>query len=791
MKRLDVGGSQFKSRPPREDAPYRDSRRLRFLRPGQREDEQVLTESSGTGRGSRLGLKRDSLEPRLAIFRTFIAAAVLAATVAVAGATECIHYDDYIHARGSLALAAANGVFIDSGKAYIADGDAGLRVVDLSDPDDPRVIGTMDTPGSALSVVVRSGIAYVADDRSGLEMIDVADPAHMAILGTYGSTGSVRGVAVEGDYAYAAESAFGLRVIDITDPAHPTLVATADTPGYAYDVVVRSPYAYVADDAAGLSIVRIGNPLTPELVTSVDTPGSARKPTIVGSRVYVADGATGIRVVNVSIPSQAWLETGLSFPLASCRGVCTSGTIVYAAIDGNEGSVGSGILAIDATDGGSPVVIGSVFTGIGPMKAVASDGSIACLAEAEDGIVLIDVSNPSYPPLLGSLVMTGYTNDVTIVGSIAYVCEQDLALVDVSDPTSPTILGHAPTWDYLSGVSVDGDLACAGSSMGLEFYDVRDPNSPTRLGGIRTSWVHRVALFGGFAYAAADSGMEIIDATVPTAPVKVARFGTSRMTAVAVSGRYAYLSAWADGTRILDVSDPSAPVVVSVIDGLSAGELVVRDNILYVAAGRSRGLVCFDVTDPSTPLRLGRATLPDGPDQLGLSGNYAYTTGLYCLYVVDIHDPAAPFMQGTFDLPEWLRGVDAGSDFAIVADDRYGIKILHEECEPTADVAGGLPSARGPVHLDPAWPNPFAGTTSIRCSLGPGERGSIAILTPSGRVVRRIAVAGGRAQSGGVSDALAVWDGTDDAGRRLARGVYFCRLDSRPGVASQKVILLK
>ena len=33
-RRLDVGGSQFKSRPPRENEPYRDSWRLRFLRPG-------------------------------------------------------------------------------------------------------------------------------------------------------------------------------------------------------------------------------------------------------------------------------------------------------------------------------------------------------------------------------------------------------------------------------------------------------------------------------------------------------------------------------------------------------------------------------------------------------------------------------------------------------------------------------------------------------------------------------------------------------------------------------------
>ncbi|MEO0087855.1 MAG: hypothetical protein ABIK90_07260, partial [candidate division WOR-3 bacterium] len=45
---------------------------------------------------------------------------------------------------------------------------AGLRVIDVSNPSNPREVGYYDTPGSAYGVYVSSSYVYVADGGAGL-----------------------------------------------------------------------------------------------------------------------------------------------------------------------------------------------------------------------------------------------------------------------------------------------------------------------------------------------------------------------------------------------------------------------------------------------------------------------------------------------------------------------------------------------------------------------------------------------------------------------------------------------
>jgi hypothetical protein len=45
-------------------------------------------------------------------------------------------------------------VAVSGSYAYVADGDAGLRVIDVSNPSSPREVGAYDTPGDAWGVAV-------------------------------------------------------------------------------------------------------------------------------------------------------------------------------------------------------------------------------------------------------------------------------------------------------------------------------------------------------------------------------------------------------------------------------------------------------------------------------------------------------------------------------------------------------------------------------------------------------------------------------------------------------------
>ncbi|MBC8425752.1 hypothetical protein H8E07_16680, partial [bacterium] len=86
---------------------------------------------------------------------------------------------------------------------------------------------------------------------------------------------------------------------------------------------------------------------------------------------------------------------------------------------------------------------------------------------------------------IGGLAIPGVTRDVQVVGNVAYVANSmfGLMILDVSDPESPSLLGIAdPSFDGYA-VAVEGNLAyVAAGPDGLQVLDVSDPNLPVVVG---------------------------------------------------------------------------------------------------------------------------------------------------------------------------------------------------------------------------------------------------------------------------------------------------------------------
>src|SRR5262245_48158291 len=55
-------------------------------------------------------------------------------------------------------------------KAYVALGDSGMAVLEVSDPERPVRLGGCDTPGFAEGIAVAGNYAYVADWDQGLQV---------------------------------------------------------------------------------------------------------------------------------------------------------------------------------------------------------------------------------------------------------------------------------------------------------------------------------------------------------------------------------------------------------------------------------------------------------------------------------------------------------------------------------------------------------------------------------------------------------------------------------------------
>jgi hypothetical protein len=149
--------------------------------------------------------------------------------------------------RGSFELKrAVTDIDLAGDVAYVTCLDEGLWTFDVSNPDDPKQLGFVATPGEALGVTVDGARAYVADGEAGVQIVDARQPQWPYLAGRVAMPGRARRVAPDGKRAWVAAMDGGVQFIDALDAYAPRLIASYRTPGRAYAIAVRDRYAYVA-----------------------------------------------------------------------------------------------------------------------------------------------------------------------------------------------------------------------------------------------------------------------------------------------------------------------------------------------------------------------------------------------------------------------------------------------------------------------------------------------------------------------------------------------------------------
>ncbi|MBN2070157.1 MAG: hypothetical protein JW814_01770 [Candidatus Krumholzibacteriota bacterium] len=109
---------------------------------------------------------------------------------------------------------------------------------------------------------------------------------------------------------------------------------------------------------------------------------------------------------------------------------------------------------------------------------------------------------------------------------------------------------------------------------------------------------------------------------------------------------------------------------------------------------------------------------------------------------------------------------------------------IPDECEDITDV-GPLPESKV-LLLEQNRPNPFNPSTTISFILPHDSHVELTIFTPGGR---RVATIASRWFAAGRNEVF--WNGLDDAGKPVASGVYFYRLEAGELSQTKKMVLLR
>jgi len=614
----------------------------------------------------------------------------------------------------------AQAVAVQGDYAYVYTGDTGFSIVNISEVSNPFEEGVWMPSWSGIfgggpwesigsdKFVISGNFMYVALGDSGLRIVDLSVPLAPAEVGSWNQAGNVNLVNVTGTYAVVTctnlsdSSAFC--VLDITNPQNPVEIGSCNLPSLGCDMAVADNYAYVTD--TGLNVIDITDPANPFITGTLIGWGGLLD--ISGDYAYLSYhfGRTGnFTVVDISNPSDPFMVSTLE----GCGGYKISVNAPYAyIIYGDMYGIGNYFFTIDVSDPVNPVVIDTYNALYAIDDINFFDGYVFiaewCLgwqtiAPQNCALCLVDVTDPYNLVETGSLVSDGSINAVVKVNNYAYLCGTSVSwlnpldptkfwIVDVSDVTAPDLIGSLQTPGAAEDLAIDGNYAyVADGSRGLRVIDIADPANPVELGSLDANdYAKAIAhsdYWPSFVFLA-DNGLRVVDVSNPANPVEYSYLYTDHDPSdIAVSGNYAYVTLnnyeflYPPEMSIIDITDPAFPSIVGEWNApgffISSKNVDVSGSYAYVITANATSstdlLRIIDISDPVNPTEVGSYTI-NGND-VQVSGNYAYIAGLSGLQILDVSNFLVPYEVGNYDTPGNAVGVYALGEYAYVADSYY------------------------------------------------------------------------------------------------------------------------
>ena len=340
--------------------------------------------------------------------------------------------------RSSVLPHVVEGLDVSLPYAYLAVGEAGLYVLDVSTPDTPKIIGVSQIPRGATAVVVRDGLAYVSTHNDGLVVLNVSDPRRPAYVGMLDKPDEhgniVSNVFLDGEYAYLSTQSHGVHIVDISDPSRPTSVTHIDVPQGVEAAYVAEGVAYVAATHAGLRVFDVSDPRRPNALATLDRDDESSSEFV--QDVYVADGLAyladhfnGLRIVDVSARGTARDISELE-PPGEVNRLIVDEDVVFAAVNG-------GLRSFDVSDPRQPKQVGMALSP-GDADDVHVVDDTAFVVDEELGLWSIDVSKARAPRALDYAEVAGTSWSLYSEGSVTYVMTQPRAYARLRHVRSPT-----------------------------------------------------------------------------------------------------------------------------------------------------------------------------------------------------------------------------------------------------------------------------------------------------------------------------------------------------------------
>ncbi len=289
-------------------------------------------------------------------------------------------------------------------------------------------------------------------------------------------------------------------------------------------------------------------------------------------------------------------------------------------------------------------LIGEVDTGGGALR-VHVEGDLAFVIDFGEttsyGLVIVNISGPSQPEILGTFHDGGLPFAIESVGNIVYIADQveGLRIVNISDVSHPTSIEGYEGSGIAYDLKIDGDLLfLADDQYGMVILNISTPSEPVFVSSYGSRCIH-LEIEDDIAYTTGQGGLTLVDISDPSHPTYISQLSDgSGYWDPSVSNGTIYLANHNGGVgelQIIDATDSSSIEKIAEFDSEGTFQsFFVQDSILYAVDFES-GLYLLDVNNHSSPVEVGRFS--DGrPWDVTLDNGLVYLVGSEGLQILQI-----------------------------------------------------------------------------------------------------------------------------------------------------------
>jgi hypothetical protein len=296
--------------------------------------------------------------------------------------------------------------------------------------------------------------------------------------------------------------------------------------------------------------------------------------------------------------------------------------------------------------------------------------------------------------LVGSYDTPGQANDIFIQGDYAYIADgsRGLLILDIASPYFPSFVASYNTPGPAYRVFVSEDYYCyviyelSGNRL-VNIYDIATPNNPSLAGNLDSTSADYLDIYAANHYAyvgAGSNGFKIYNMVDPTRPSLMGVInGFFPQNRIWLSGNYIYMtyyntSGGKSRYQPINVSNPASPLLLTPVDLFNepVHDFEVFNNYLYACFADS-GLRILEVSNPTDPsLISGYDTYGQANDIFFYGANAFIADGSNGTMMINIANPNTPYLDGYYNASGSAQSVFVTGGYIFVACGSNGIEVL-------------------------------------------------------------------------------------------------------------------